>query len=357
MIYYVAHWDWILLESRGNLIRNIEDKKFASICPIDNFKELKKYYDKTINWNIDREKFFDFKGVYYLNKILNILPENTTLHVFTLKTGIIFSLSYFFTRNKLDIILSITGLGFLFSNNKKSILMRILLRPFIVFLFNSCFKKIIYQNLEDCYQFNKYSKYRNEHCIVESSGIDVSSYIIKKSINKKLKIISASRLLKDKGVIDFFNLSNQLISDDLEFYLAGDVDPGNPQNITSEQLLKIKNSKNLNFIGHIDLKKEISNYDIFISLSKYEGFSRSLLEAAYAGLFVISLQNSGTKFISQFENALLINDLNINTLKTAINSAREKYNYISVKNKEFIEENYSAIKIAKEFNSIYENLN
>ena len=43
MIYYVAHWDWILLESRGNLISNIEDKKFASICPIDNFKELKKY--------------------------------------------------------------------------------------------------------------------------------------------------------------------------------------------------------------------------------------------------------------------------------------------------------------------------
>jgi len=356
MIFYVAHWDWILLESRGNLINNIKNKKFAAICPIENNEKLLKYYEKTIDWRINREKLFDLKSIYNLRKILKNLPQNSTLHVFTLKSGIIFSISNFFIRKNLNVILSITGLGYLFSKNKKSLLLRTLLKPFLSLLFNYCFKKIIYQNLDDCEQFNNYSKFKNDYSIVESSGIEIKNYEIKKNINKKLKIISASRLLRDKGILDFLNLSNNYIDNDIEFYLAGDLDPGNPQNITDEELFEIKNSKNLNFIGFIDLKKELYNFDVFISLSKYEGFSRSLLEAAYSGLYVISFENNGSKFISKFENSLLIQQNDYKTLNSAISYAKKNYKFISINNRKFIEENYSSKNIGSKFNDIYEDL-
>ncbi len=53
MIVYLAHWDWILTQSRKDIVSNISDSKFMAVCPIDVYKsELENYYEKTINWEI-----------------------------------------------------------------------------------------------------------------------------------------------------------------------------------------------------------------------------------------------------------------------------------------------------------------
>ena len=45
MIVYLAHWDWILTQSRKDIVSNINDTKFMAICPIGrNEIELKNYY-------------------------------------------------------------------------------------------------------------------------------------------------------------------------------------------------------------------------------------------------------------------------------------------------------------------------
>ena len=46
MIVYLAHWDWILTQSRKDIVSNISDSKFMAVCPIDvNKTELENYYE------------------------------------------------------------------------------------------------------------------------------------------------------------------------------------------------------------------------------------------------------------------------------------------------------------------------
>ena len=76
----------------------------------------------------------------------------------------------------------------------------------------------------------------------------------------------------------------------ITFYLAGDLDKGNPNSLTQKELEDLKKISSLNYLGYINLQKEIHNYDLLLSLSDHEGFSRVLLEAMYVGLFVVAYE-------------------------------------------------------------------
>jgi len=90
MIVYLSHWDWNLYKSRKDIVLNLDELNIKSICPEGIYtKELKTIYQEHINWKIDREKTFDFKGVINLKNILNSLEGGTIVHSFTLKTGIL----------------------------------------------------------------------------------------------------------------------------------------------------------------------------------------------------------------------------------------------------------------------------
>ena len=91
MIVYLAHWDWILTQSRKDIVSNINDSKFMAICPIDENKiELENYYHKTIDWKLNRNKIFDFWGIKNLRKIIKDLNSDDIVHVYTLKSGLAF---------------------------------------------------------------------------------------------------------------------------------------------------------------------------------------------------------------------------------------------------------------------------
>ena len=83
MIVYLAHWDWILTQSRKDIVSNISDSKFMAICPIDeNRIDLENYYEETIDWKIDRNKILDLSGIRNLQKITNIVTFSEHLQNF-----------------------------------------------------------------------------------------------------------------------------------------------------------------------------------------------------------------------------------------------------------------------------------
>ena len=150
--------------------------------------------------------------------------------------------------------MTITGLGYLFSDNFKAKILKILLGFFITRLINKNFDFLMYQNREDQKTFNYYSKYNGESCIIPTSGITVKELEIKKVYpNSNLKIIMATRLINDKGIFEYLELANLMKDSDFEFYLAGDLDNGNPDSLSESQLNEIKNSNFINYLGHIDL--------------------------------------------------------------------------------------------------------
>jgi len=362
MIVYLAHWDWILTQSRKDIISNIKDSKFKAICPIDeNQIVLENYYEEIIDWKVNRNKILDFSGIRNLRKIVESLNSHDIVHVFTLKSGLLFAFANLFRKNKTKNILTITGLGYLFSNNFKAKILRVILSFLIENLINKNFHFLMYQNGQDQKTFNDYSKYRGESYIIPTSGITVKEIEIKKEYkNSNLKIIMATRLIKDKGVFEYLELARSMKDSNFEFYLAGDLDKGNPDSLSEVDLDKIKKDNFVDYLGHIDINKELHNYDINIVMSKYEGSSRILLESLYIGLICLSNDIPGTKELSsKFRNTFFIEDNNIQEFERNLNEIIKSnliFGDFAKHNRELIIENYTSVKIAAAYNKIYQYL-
>ena len=353
MINYVAHWDWILTKSRGSIVESIEDYEFRSICPIDNKSALSKYYKDSIDWGISRTYSFGLNGIYKLIKILWTLEDKSIVHVFTLKSGFIYIISKLFVKKDFKAILSVTGLGFLFSSNYLAKILKTLLRPIFFLLINKIYDVIIFQNIDDKNTFLEYSRFKNETKLIKSSGLDTEKYVLKNSFNNNLKVIFASRLLKDKGINEFTQLAKSLEGSEIEFFIAGDIDPGNPQSLSENELNELKKLNYITYLGFIDIEKDLHKYDVLVSMSAHEGFSRVLLESSFVGLYIVSLENNGTKFISELENSELIPSLQIDGFIKVVENLKEINLELSSKNRDFIIKNYSSKEIAKQFKKIY----
>ena len=362
MIVYLAHWDWILTQSRKDIISNIKDSKFKAICPIDeNQIVLENYYEEIIDWKINRNKILDFSGIRNLRKIVESLNSDDIVHVFTLKSGLLLAFANLFRKNKTKNILTITGLGYLFSDNFKAKILKVILSFLIENLINKNFHFLMYQNGQDQKTFNDYSKYRGESYIIPTSGITVKEIEIKKEYkNSNLKIIMATRLIKDKGVFEYLELARSMKESNFEFYLAGDLDKGNPDSLSEADLDKIKKDNFVDYLGHIDINKELQNYDINIVMSKYEGSSRILLESLYIGLICLSNNIPGTtELSSKFRNTFFIEDNNIQEFERKLNEIIKSnliFEDFAKYNRELIIENYTSVKIAAAYNKIYQYL-
>ena len=289
-------------------------------------------------------------------KILRTLEDKSIVHIFTIKSGFIYIISKLFVKKDFKAILSVTGLGFLFSNNALAKMLKTLLRPIFFLLINKIYDVIIFQNIDDKNTFLEYSRYENETKLIKSSGLDTEKYVLKNSFNKNLKVIFASRLLKDKGVNEFMGLAKSLEESEIEFFIAGDIDNGNPESLSESELNELKNLNYITYLGFIDTEKELHNYDVLVSMSAHEGFSRVLLESSFVGLYVVSLENHGTKFISELENSELIPSLQIDSFIEVLKNLNVTDLELSSKNRDYITKNYSSNEIAKHFKNIYETI-
>ena len=96
MIYYIAHWDWILKNSRSDIVKELKnDFDITGITPLENHKsEIKNDYFQTINWKYKRKKLLDIKGIFNLRKLIKTFNNEDIIHIFTLKSLIIFLVSF-----------------------------------------------------------------------------------------------------------------------------------------------------------------------------------------------------------------------------------------------------------------------
>ena len=356
MITYLSHWDWILYKSRKELIAYLGSQNIHAMCPDGDYVEnLNKFYKSTTNWEVERERLLDFKAILNLRK--HIKNIQTNYHCFTLKTGLLFAFANIGISKKRRAILSVTGLGFMFTNNRKAKLLRFLIKPFIRKLMNNTYDVIIFQNHSDKEVFINFSKFSNKIEIIPSSGIETNKFIIrknKKNQSKPIKIILVSRLLYDKGILDYLELVEMSRNKNYEFYLAGERDHGNPQNITDEDMNRILGNKNLKYLGKLDVETELSNFDISIIMSYHEGFSRILLESLYVGLYCLAYRIQGTEVMGHFKNLELIPMNQINEFKKCIENFKGDIN--NLYNMQLVEESYTSRVVAFQFEKIYKDL-
>ena len=149
-------------------------------------------------------------------------------------------------------------------------------------------------------------------------------------------------------------IKTKVSKEKFEFYLAGERDDGNPQNISDNDMEYILKEQNLNYLGKIEVETELSKFDISIIMSSHEGFSRILLESLYVGLYCLAYKIQGTEVMKEFENLELIELNHIEKFVEFI----ENFNDIddNSKNIQLTEQFYTSKVVASQFESIYKEL-
>ncbi len=328
-ILVTANTSWNIFNFRLDLIYLLKKNNYdvTVIATKDkttnNFSNIIKFID--INLQKRNLNFFLFINNFisvFMN-INRIKPK--IILTYTFKSLILFNtVSIFFP--KIKIINNFTGLGSLFLNNYyKYKIIRI-----IIYLSLLRSNDLIFQNDDDynIFKNKNYLKNKKFH-LVPSSGVNLKKYKysgISKVTKEKLNFIMISRLIKDKGVVEYINAAKEVkkIYPDLKFILIGEYDRNNNEKIDKNIIDKsIKDETIIYYPFQEDVTSFIIKSDCVILPSYREGTSKVLLESAAIGKPLIATDVPGC-------NNIVINKYN--------GYLCEKKSYISLKNKilEFI---------------------
>ena len=120
--------------------------------------------------------------------------------------------------------------------------------------------------------------------IIPGSGVDPDRFRPRQHSDHRPLVLMVSRLLWSKGVGDFVDLARHFREKDVDVRvrLVGDIDPGNPEAISAEQVKDWQRKGLIEWTGHReDVEKEFSNCSVVVLPTRYrEGIPRVLLEAA-----------------------------------------------------------------------------
>ena len=367
-IFFISHWGWGLYKSRSQIAKEIRKQYTVNaVSPKDEYYEmLIGSYDNFFEWTIDRTKsnLSQILSTVSLNRILKEHLVGNIFHVFTFKSSVLFSLSLTLLRKKKSIhaISSVTGLGYFFGNTVIARTARMILRIPLKAILAKTYDYYIFQNETDLNRLKEYLKLDPKILkVIESSGLDTKKIATKKVFSKEnLKVIMATRLLKEKGIDEYLAIAKKVRESNnrIDFFLAGEIDKGNPSSIDENQLIEIMNDENINYLGNVEnLQNKLVDYDIAVTTSYHEGFSRFLLESSYVGLYCLSNYLPGTEAVLKNKlNGKLIKDNNINEfieeiIKFADEDATDED--IILRQRRFIEKEFSIEKVTKEFVGIY----
>lgn len=236
-----------------------------------------------------------FKLVYYY-----YILKPHIIHLITLKISIYGNFAAFFYLKKVRIINAITGLGFLFTLKSG-------INPFLVYFLKLTFirkssNKFIFQNDDDKLIFSKIAKLEDKNCIIiKGAGVNEDEFI-RTSLtlsNDKIRITLVSRMLKDKGVLEFIDsakLLRPLLYNKCEFLLVGGIDLNNPSRIFENELIARLEENYIIWLGHRNDIFEIYNLTDIACLPSYrEGIPKSLIEAMSMSCPIITTYAPGCK--------------------------------------------------------------
>ena len=295
-----------VINFRGNLIKKLVKENFnvRVIIPKSNYS--KKFEQKVLDLGakvstipLDRtgmNPFVDF--LTYLSLKLSFKKFNPDYILsYTAKPNIYSGLALG-KKSKIKFFPNLTGLGYGFTENfqfKRIIINYILKKLYKLSLkFSS---GIIFQNPDDEELFKSLNIVKNKKTyVVNGSGVDLG-YYSPTSLPSKNIFLMLSRLVIDKGVIEYCEAAREIRKKypEIIFNLAGSFDP-NPSAIKYKQLKTFIDNKDVHYLGHVNDVREILNNCKFYVLPSYrEGTPRSILEAMSIGRPIITTNTTGCK--------------------------------------------------------------
>lgn len=236
---------------------------------------------------------------FRLSKLfLKLRPD--IVHLVTIKPVLIGGICARITRVP-AVVSAVSGLGYIFTGDNGK--MHSIVRKVVISLYRSALshpnQTIIFQNPDDQKELlHKTRIPESKTTIIRGSGIDLSNINPVPEASGAIIVSMAARLLHDKGVFEFIEAARILQQKDLDiqFWLIGGQDEGNPANIGANQLDSWRAEGIVELLGfRNDVLDLYSKSHIVVLPSYREGLPRSLIEAAASGKPIITTDVPGCR--------------------------------------------------------------
>jgi glycosyltransferase involved in cell wall biosynthesis len=286
------------------------------------------------------------------------------IHLFTLKAMCVGGIPLL-VGNKSTVLMTVTGLGYAFTSRTfKARLLGSAVSLIMPPLFRRIGGDFIFQNRDDLAFFSDQFRIARERLyLIRGSGVDIGKYPMLSEKPGPPTIVLVSRMLRDKGVVEFVEAARKLKLEGVQarFLLVGDPDPENPAGIHTSQLKKWNESGVVEWRGYCrDMLALFAEAHIVCLPSYREGAPKVLIEAAACGKPIVTTDVSGChEVVRHNQNGLLVPPRDSRALADALRVLiRDPEVRISMgqKGRAFAESELSLDKVISENFKLYEKL-
>lgn len=184
--------------------------------------------------------------------------------------------------------------------------------------------KVIFQNENDGACLRRLVHLEDSQCeLIRGSGVDLSHYLPVELPAGPPVVLMACRLIAEKGVWEFIASARLLKERGIacRFWLAGDIDPGNPLSLTEADLDRIRSEGVVEILGKCDDMPELMSLAWVVALPSYygEGVPKVLIEAASCGRSIVTTDLPGCRdVVVPGKSGLLVRPRDVESLAGAI---------------------------------------
>lgn len=320
----IGNMSWGMYKFRGDLMQNFlkEGHQVVVIAPEDEWSiEIKRFGCTFVDLKLDRKGLNPFLDLKYLvqltQKLIELRPD--IVLTYTIKPVIYGTLASRLAQVPLRFAIT-TGLGHTFSkNNWVSYVTKRLYRFCLKFSTETWFL-----NTQDRETFLKAKLVSEKKTyVLPGEGINTDFYHPRSKETVTLTFSLIGRMLWDKGVEIFVEAARKIKihHPEINFLVAGPIDPGNPESIPIEKLQEWNKEGAITYLGPItDVREILKETSALIHPTYYmEGLPRILMEAGSMEVPCITTDIPGCRdVIKNRKNGFLVKARDVQSLSSAI---------------------------------------
>lgn len=308
--------------------------------------------------------FFELKAICNLYTLYRKINPDIVHHI-TIKPLLYGTLAAKFAGIK-AIVNAFSGLGYIFTaSGFKAAILRNSIKLAYRFILRHPNLRTIVQNRDDMNYLISESIVRKEQTVlIKGSGVDLDKFKpFPEPIGTPI-VILPSRLLKDKGVIEFVDASNLLRNSNIKvrMVLIGEVDTGNPTSVNQEVINSWLKEGVIECWGYRkDMPVIISQCNLVCLPSYREGLPKALIEATASGRAIITTDVPGCREMidSDNPNGILVQPRDpmslANAIEKLINNPDLRHQ-MALNGRKMAERNFSIDLVVQKTMNIYSKL-
>ena len=302
IILFVVNSDWFFISHRLPIAKKalLEGFKVHIATTFTcKRKELEKFDFFLHDIQINRTSTSLLDNLFLFFKFLSIFKKVNPdlLHLITIKPFLIGGLAAHLIKKAPKIIISVSGLGYIFTvKGIKAFLRKKIIILLYKLVFNHKKLKVIFQNKTDLDNISKETNLSlNKTVLIPGSGVDLKKFKLTKITNKEPIVLFPARLLSTKGIYEFIKCAENL-KNKARFAIVGRHDLEARNCIKICELERWQKENIIEYWGESsNMPREYSKASIVVLPSYREGMPKSLLEAAACGRVVITTDVPGCR--------------------------------------------------------------